>query len=216
MKPYTRIYNSLPDAKVKQSISGCTSQSSLIFTLYAKHFQPHTIWANVLAQTVWIRLMDNKNDLLWGWAVRSRCGCLQSPSLHSCCRSLSPRCTGYLRNPHESSPPIWEKKKKNQFTYILFTRLQCDNNYQIMYVVELYGHSNTATSREWATRTYTPLSTWMERVLMPNPNSSTSATASVTSNVGSSLSAFSSSGIPYNISRGSDRSYRKQMLHSEN
>lgn len=61
--------------------------------------------------------------------------------------------------------------------------------------------------------TYAPLSTWMDRVLMPNPNSSTSGTASVTSNVRSSSSCFSSSGIPYNTSWGSDRSWGADSLY---
>lgn len=62
-------------------------------------------------------------------------------------------------------------------------------------------------------RTYAPLSTWMDRVLMPNPNSSTSGTASVTSKVRSSSSCFSSSGIPYNTSIGSDRSWGADSLY---
>lgn len=39
----------------------------------------------------------------------SRRGCLGNPSLHSYCRTLSLRCTGSPRSPHESRQPICGK-----------------------------------------------------------------------------------------------------------
>lgn len=132
-----------------------------------------------------------------GWAALSRCEYPENPSLPSYCRSLSPGCTGSQRSLRGSRRSTW-KENKQLNNYCLTVSLQL-----VMYC------SNSGIIKH--SSTYAPLSTWMERVEVLYPNSSTSGMASVTSKVfSSSTPSCSSSGCSNITIKGSVRSCRRK------